>query len=160
MAKTKRICALLLRALALAATVAAAIVMVTSHEKSTLFTVTFEAKYSHTPAFKYFLVANIIGAVYSFMVLFLPAESMLWRLVVALDVVITMLLTSGMSAALAIAYVGKKGNTYAGWLPICDQVEKYCQHVGGAIAAGFAGVIIYLLLLLYSIHNVLNPLLV
>ncbi|GMP67199.1 hypothetical protein CsSME_00027269 [Camellia sinensis var. sinensis] len=87
MAKTKGICALLLRALALAATVVAAIVMVTSHEKSTLFTVTFEAKYSHTPAFKYFLVANIIGAVYSFMVLFLPAESMLWRLVVALDVV-------------------------------------------------------------------------
>lgn len=71
-----------------------------------------------------------------------------------------MLLTSSISAALAIAYVGKKGNPNAGWLPICDQVTKYCNQVKGALVVGFISVIIYMLLLLYSIHRVLNPLLV
>ncbi|KAA8526385.1 hypothetical protein F0562_008412 [Nyssa sinensis] len=160
MAKAKRIFSLLLRLLALGATLSAAIVMVTSHEKAKFFAVSFEAKYSNTPAFKYFVIANVIGGVYSFLVLFLPPKSMLWRLVVALDVIFTMLLTSSISAALAIAYVGKKGNSQAGWLPICGQVPKYCNHVSVALAVGFIGVVIYMLLLLYSIHTALNPLLV
>ncbi|KAH7861761.1 hypothetical protein Vadar_030445 [Vaccinium darrowii] len=158
MVKSKRVCTLLLRVLALCATIAAAIVMGTSHEKSSFFTIQFEAKYNHTPAFTYFLIVNVIGGVYSLLVLFFPAESLLWRFVVALDVVITMLLTSGVSAALAIAYVGKKGNSYAGWLPICGQVEGYCHQVGGALATGFAGVIIYMLILLYSLHSAIHPL--
>ncbi|KAE9457648.1 hypothetical protein RHGRI_017701 [Rhododendron griersonianum] len=159
MDKNKRVCFLLLRVLALGATIAAAIVMGTSHEKSSFFAVQFEAKFSHTSAFTYFLIANVIGGAYSLLVLFLPTESLLWRLVIAMDVVITMLLTSGVSAALAIAYVGKKGNSYAGWLPICGQVEGYCHQVGAALATGFAGVIIYMLILLYSLHSAINPLL-
>lgn len=71
-----------------------------------------------------------------------------------------MLITSSISAALAVAQVGKGGNSSAGWLPVCRQVPKYCDQVTGALAAGFIGVLIYLLLLLYSIHTVLNPLLV
>lgn len=51
MVKSKRVCTLLLRVLALCATIAAAIVMGTSHEKSSFFTMQFEAKYNHTPAF-------------------------------------------------------------------------------------------------------------
>ncbi|XP_059664662.1 CASP-like protein 1C2 [Cornus florida] len=160
MAKTKKICILVLRLLAFGATLSAAIVMATSHQKTSFLTVSLEAKFSHTPAFKYFLIANVIGSVYSFLVLFLPSESQLRRLVVALDLVMTMLLTSSVSSALAVAYVGKKGNSHAGWLPICGQVHKYCNQVAGAMIAGFIGVIIYMLLLLYSIHSVLNPLLV
>jgi uncharacterized protein (TIGR01569 family) len=70
-----------------------------------------------------------------------------------------MLLTSSVSAALAIAQVGKKGNSSAGWLPICGQVQNYCDHVKGALIAGFIGVIIYMILLLCSIHSALDPLL-
>ena len=73
--------------------------------------------------------------------------------------IFTMLLSSSISAALAIAYVGKKGNTYAGWLPICGQVPNYCDHVKGALVAGFAGLIIYMVLILHAIHTVLDPLL-
>nr|POF10431.1 casp-like protein 1c1 [Quercus suber] len=73
--------------------------------------------------------------------------------------VFTQLLTSSISAALAIAQVGQHGNSYAGWLPICGQVPNYCGHVKGALIAGFIGVILYALLLLYSIHTVLDPLL-
>ncbi|XAR55504.1 hypothetical protein NMG60_11035586 [Bertholletia excelsa] len=159
MAKTKRICTILLRFLAFASTTVAAIIMATSHQKTSLLSISLEAKYNHTPAFKYFVIANAIGGVYSFLVVFLPSKSLLWRLVVALDVMMAMVLTSSTSAALAVAYTGKKGNSYAGWLPICGQVEKYCHQVGGALALGFVGVIIYLMLLLYSIHAALNPLL-
>ncbi|WJX42833.1 hypothetical protein P8452_30017 [Trifolium repens] len=159
MAKTSRICHLLLRFLAFSATLSAVIVMVSSHERASFFTGSIEAKYTNSPALKYFVIANSIVTVYGFLVLFLPAESLLWRLVVAMDMVLTMLLISSLSAALAIAQVAKKGNNDAAWLPICGSVPKFCNHITGALIASFIGVIIYMILLLHSIHSVLDPLL-
>ncbi|XP_062107329.1 CASP-like protein 1C1 [Humulus lupulus] len=159
MTKIKRLGLILVRLAAFAATLSATIVMATSHEKASFLTISFEAKYSQTPAFKYFMIANAIVSVYGFLVIFLPAKSLLWRLVIAMDLVFAMLLSSSISAALAIAYVGKKGNTYAGWLPICGQVQNYCDHVKGALVAGFIGVIIYFLLLMHAMHTILDPLL-
>ncbi|KDP24131.1 hypothetical protein JCGZ_25788 [Jatropha curcas] len=160
MAKAQRICALLFRLIAFGATLAAAIVMATSHETGSLFGLSVEAKYTDTPSFKYFVIVNSIVTVYGFLVLFLPPQSLLWRLVVAMDVVFTMLLTSSISAALAIAQVGKNGNSHAGWFPTCGRVPKFCDQVTGALVAGFIAVIIYAILLLYAINNFLNPLLV
>ncbi|KAF4362425.1 hypothetical protein CsatB_017912 [Cannabis sativa] len=157
MAKIKRLGLIILRLAAFAATLSATIVMATSHEKASFLTISFEAKYSQTPAFKYFMIANAIVSVYGFLVIFLPSESLLWRLVIAMDLVFAMLLSSSISAALAIAYVGKKGNTYAGWLPICSQVQNYCDHVKGALVAGFIGVILYFLLLMHALHTALDP---
>ncbi|CAK8575572.1 unnamed protein product [Lathyrus sativus] len=159
MAKASRICHLLLRFLAFSATLSAVIVMVSSHEKATFFTVSFEAKYTNSPSFKYFVIANSIVTVYGFFILFLPAESLLWQLVVATDMVLTMLLISSISAALAIAQVAKRGNSYAAWLPICSSVPKFCNHMTGSLIASFVGVVIYMILLLLSIHRVLDPLL-
>ncbi|XP_068345609.1 CASP-like protein 1C1 [Pyrus communis] len=156
---TKRLCTLVLRLMAVGATLLAAIVMVTSHQRTSIFGISFEVKYNHTPAFRYFVIANAIATVYGFLVIFLPSKSQLWRLVVALDVVITILLSSSISAALAIGTLGKNGNSYAGWLPICGQVPKYCDRVKGALISSFVGLIIYVLLLLYAIHTVLDPLL-
>lgn len=51
--KARRFFNLLLRVLALGATTAAAAVMATSHESALVLNVTFEAKYSNTPAFRY-----------------------------------------------------------------------------------------------------------
>ncbi|XVF87491.1 hypothetical protein PTKIN_Ptkin18bG0124300 [Pterospermum kingtungense] len=158
MAKTKRIITIFLRLLALGATLSATVVMVTSHESTEVLNIKFSAKYSNTPAFKYYVIAEAIGAGYSFISLFLSSKSLVWRLVVTLDVVIGMLLTSSISAALAIAQVGKKGNSHAGWLPICQQVPKFCDHVTGALIAGFVAAILYLVLNLYSLHAVISPL--
>ncbi|KAJ4829041.1 hypothetical protein Tsubulata_031699 [Turnera subulata] len=160
MIKSKRLFYLLPRLLAFVATLSAAAVMATSHETVTFFAVMrFEAKYSDTPSFKYFMVVNAIATVYGFIALFLPLETMVWSLVVVLDLVITMLLISSISASTAIAHVGKKGYSQAGWLPVCDQVTKYCDHVTGALAAGFIGLITYTILLFYSIHTtILHPL--
>ncbi|RWR89586.1 CASP-like protein 1C1 [Cinnamomum micranthum f. kanehirae] len=159
MEKNKRACTLLLRLLALGATISATVVMLTSHQSSTFLYISVDAKYQYIPAFKFFVVANVIGGVYSLLVLFLPQKSMLWRLVVALDVVVTMLLTAAVSAAAAIGYVGKKGNSHTGWLPVCNQFPKFCNHVTGALVLGFCGVLVYMFILLCAIHMVLNPLL-
>ncbi|KAH1089387.1 hypothetical protein J1N35_016644 [Gossypium stocksii] len=159
MAETKRIFTFLLRFIAFCTTLSAVIIMVSSRERATVLVFSFDAKYSDTPAFKYFVIVNTIVSIYGFLVLFLPSKSLLWRLVVALDAVFTILLTSSISAALAIAYVGEKGNPIAGWLPICDQVTKYCNQVKGALIVGFISVVLYMLLFLYSLHTVLNPLL-
>ncbi|KAK7404988.1 hypothetical protein VNO78_06095 [Psophocarpus tetragonolobus] len=157
--RSRRVCHLLLRFVAFAATLAAVIMMATSHERATIFTVSFEAKYTNSPAFKYFVVAFSVITVYGFLVLFLPAKSLLWRLVVALDLVFTILLVSSFSATLAIAQVGKKGNNDAGWLPICDSVPKYCDQVTRALIAGFVAMIVYIILLLHSVHTIIDPLL-
>ncbi|KAM7270130.1 hypothetical protein ACFE04_029344 [Oxalis oulophora] len=154
MTKPKRVFTLLLRLLALGATLAAAIVMGTSHEKVSVFGLSLEAKFSDTPSFKYFVIANAIVSVYSLVILFVPAESSLWRLVVASDLVFTTILASSLSAALAVAQIGKKGSAKANWLPICGQVPKYCDHVSGALISGFIAAILYLFIVLYSIHTV------
>ncbi|OWM77464.1 CASP-like protein 1C3 [Punica granatum] len=156
--KTKRFLALLLRVIALGATVAAIVIMVTSHDSATVLNLTFEAKYSNTPAFRYFVIAEAVAGGYSVLALLLSFNSLFSRLVLMMDVVIAMLLSSSISAALAIAHVGKKGNSHAGWLPICGQVPNFCDKVTGALIAGFIASILYLLLILYSLHSALAPL--
>ncbi|XP_054790602.1 CASP-like protein 1C3 [Prosopis cineraria] len=154
MAKTTRVCHLLLRVLAFGATLSSIIVMATSHETVSFFTVSLEAKYTHSSAFKYFVIANSVVAVYGFLVLFLPSGSSLSQFVIFFDMVFTLLLTSSVSAALAMAYVGKKGNSYAGWLPLCGQVPKFCHQVTGALASGFIALVIYIILLFHSIYSI------
>ncbi|OIV93198.1 hypothetical protein TanjilG_24413 [Lupinus angustifolius] len=146
-----------LRFLAIGATIAAVVIMVLSHQSTKVLNLTFTAKYSNEPVFRYFVIAEAVASGYSLIVLlFTRSKNSLWRLVLILDVVIAMLLSSSVSAALAIAHVGKKGNDHAGWLPICGQVPKFCDHVNGSLIAGFAAAIIYLLLICSSFYYVPN----
>lgn len=70
--------------------------------------------------------------------------------------VTALLLDSSISACIAIGQVGKKGNSHAGWLPICGQVPKFCDHVAGAMVAGFVAALAYFLILVFSLHNLMN----
>ncbi|XP_061343110.1 CASP-like protein 1C1 [Gastrolobium bilobum] len=158
MTKTKIVLTLFLRLLAFGATIAATVVMVTTHDSAEVLNLTFTAKYSNQPAFVYFVIAEAIASGYSLIVLFTCYHNSLWRLVLILDAGIAMLLSSSVSAALAIAQVGKKGNSHAGWLPICGQVPKYCDHVSGALLASFAAAIIYFVLIFSSLYSLQNPL--
>lgn len=114
MVTIERICTFSLRVIAILTTFSATIVMITSHERVRLNEVSYEAKYSDMPTFKFFVIANAIVCIYGLLVLCLPAKSLLWGLIVALDMVLTMLLTSSISAALAIGQVEKNGNSSAG----------------------------------------------
>ncbi|GER31631.1 CASP-like protein RCOM_1174750 [Striga asiatica] len=145
-----------LRLIALGATVSAALIMVTSRDTAQVLNVKFEAKYTNSPTFKYFVLMNAIASVYTFIMMFLPLKSSYRHLILVLDLIMTLLLDSSISSCIAIGQVGKKGNSYAGWLPICGQVPKFCDHVTGALIAGFVAAIIYFLILLYSLHNVIN----
>ncbi|KAK2968486.1 hypothetical protein RJ640_030097 [Escallonia rubra] len=159
MSKAKSIPLFLLRLLALGATVCATIFMVTSHESTKVLNMTFEAKYSDSPTFKYFVVVNAVASGYSLLIIFLSSKNLPWRLVLVSDLVkevITSLLISSLSAALGVSQVAKKGNAHAGWLPICGQVPKFCDHIAGALVSGFIAAIFYFLLLLYSLHNALD----
>ncbi|KAL7243757.1 hypothetical protein ACSBR1_016057 [Camellia fascicularis] len=156
MSMAKRIPAFVLRLIALGATITATVVMVTSHDSATVLNITFGAKYSDSPSLKYFVVINAIASGYGLIVLFLPTNCSLWRFVLVADLVIMALLDSSISAAAAIGYVGRKGNIHAGWLPICGQVPKFCDHASGAIISGIIATIIYFALLLHSLHSVIN----
>ncbi|XP_021740376.1 CASP-like protein 1C3 [Chenopodium quinoa] len=158
MTKIKGIITFVLRLIALASTIVATIVMGTAHDSASVLGIKFDAKFTNSPSFKYFVIAYAVVSFYSLVVLLLPFKNLLWRLILVLDMVVTLLLTSAASAALAIAYVGKKGNTHAGWLAICGQVPKFCDQTSAALAVGFVAAIIYFVLLLYSLHAALGPL--
>lgn len=105
---------------------------------------------------RYFVLINAVAAGYTLIMLFFPSKSSCGHFVLLLDLVIVILLVSSVSACLAIGMVGKNGNSHAGWLPICNQVPKFCDRVTGAMVAGFVALLAYFLILLYSIHNVMN----
>nr|CAD1843443.1 unnamed protein product [Ananas comosus var. bracteatus] len=145
MAKALRACVFLLRLFAAAATLVAAVVMATSHETTSFFGFTMEAKFQYTPSFV-------------LLVLLIPSTSSFSRLVIATDVIIGMLLTSAVAATGALSELGKNGNQHAGWLPICGQIHEFCNHVMGALICAFVGLLIYLLILFHTFYVVINPL--
>ncbi|KAL0906153.1 hypothetical protein M5K25_024622 [Dendrobium thyrsiflorum] len=159
MAKDSRAYTLLLRLLAMAATISAAVVMATSHETTTIFSITIKAEFYQIPSFTFFVIANSISAAYSLLTLFLPPAGLMSRWLVVFDVMIAMLLTGALASAGSISQVGKKGNVHAGWLPICDEVSKYCNQVMAALISGFIGLLLYTIIVLHTITTELNPLL-
>ncbi|XP_022886882.1 CASP-like protein 1C1 [Olea europaea var. sylvestris] len=156
MSLAKRIPIFLLRLLALGAAVTATVIMVTSKDSAQVFNMKFEAKFTDSPTFKYFALINAIASGYTLIMLFFPSKNSCGHLILVFDLIMALLLDSSISACLAIGQVGKKGNSHAGWLPICGQVPKFCDRVTGAVIAGFLAAVIYLLIFLYSLHNFLN----
>ncbi|KAL7102889.1 hypothetical protein ACP275_08G146400 [Erythranthe tilingii] len=156
MSFSKRIPIFVLRLLALAATVSATLIMVTSRDSAQVFNVKFEAKYTNSPTFTYFVLMNAIASGYTLILLFFPTNCSFGHLILIFDLIVALLLDSSISASIAIGQVGKKGNSHAGWLPICRQVPRFCDHVTGAIIAGFVAALVYFLILVYSLHNLIN----
>lgn len=145
------------RLLAIAATLSAAIVMGFNEQTISIFGVAVEAKYYYSPAFTFFVVANGVGALYGLLSLTFcfccKAKASKFhgsKLLFFFDFVMTLLVISGASAATAIAYVGKKGNSHSGWVPICDQFGKFCDHVAGALLASFLGTLMFMIVTIMS----------
>ncbi|KAI3495305.1 hypothetical protein L2E82_40046 [Cichorium intybus] len=155
MNKAQWIPIIVLRFIAMASTFVATLVMITSHDSAKVLGMTFQAKYNNSPTLKYFVIVCVITTVYSLATLFVPPKKS-WRPVLVLDLIIMSFLISSFSAAVGVGQLGKEGNSHAGWLPICGQVPKFCHHVSAALIAGFVAVIFYVLLLLYSLNNVLD----
>ncbi|KAJ1266334.1 hypothetical protein BS78_08G142900 [Paspalum vaginatum] len=149
-------------AAALAAAVAAAVMALNSQSYTAVVAIvgtrplwqTFTARFSDTPAFVYFVIANAIAGAYNMVVL---AVGRLIRrrrtaslVVQMLDMVIMALLATGAATAASMAELGKNGNLHARWNPICDRFGSFCSRGGIALVSSFIGVALMLALNLLS----------
>ncbi|KAI3521074.1 hypothetical protein L1887_10533 [Cichorium endivia] len=149
-----------LRIVAAAATIAAACLMFNSRESKVLFGTDLDARYTYTPAFKFFTMMNVVAAVLSLLSL-LPvftlgrkfSSSVNYFFLFIHDLLLTSLMVGGFGAATSVAQVGKYGNSHAGWMPICDNFGKFCHKVMAALILSVLSIICFLLLTIISANK-------
>ncbi|KAJ0262675.1 CASP-like protein 1B1 [Hirschfeldia incana] len=162
-----------LRVLAFSATLSAAIVMGLNKETKTFVVgnvgntpikATFTAKFQHTPAFVYFVVANAMVSFHNLLMIALQlfggkTELTGFRFlsIAILDMLNVTLISAAANAAAFMAEVGKNGNKHARWDKICDRFATYCDHGAGALIAAFAGVVLMLIISAVSISRLVQP---
>ncbi|CAN4100612.1 unnamed protein product [Withania somnifera] len=151
---------ILLRILAIAFTLAAALMMITSKQTVSLYGIQMDARYSYSSSFKFFAIANMIGCALSIFSLLLASVighknlgPRIYFFLFLHDLIMMGLLLAGCAAATAIGYVGKYGSSHTGWIPICDHVDKFCHKVTRSIMLSYIAVIIYLCLTIISANQ-------
>jgi uncharacterized protein (TIGR01569 family) len=154
-----------LRVLLFAASLTAVIVVVTSDQ--TKFIVGLgerKAKFKHSPAMVYFVVALSVSGLYSIIttlasisIIAKPNLSTKFLLHFAFwDVLILGLVASATGSAGGVAYIGLKGNKHVAWNKVCNTYDKFCQHLAGSLAVSlFASFVLVLLVWLsvYTLHR-------
>ncbi|KAL5543827.1 hypothetical protein UlMin_007611 [Ulmus minor] len=148
---------ILLRTLTTAATIIATWMVFTSKQSVEIIGMIFDARYSYSPAVKFYAMANAIVCAFSaislFFVFFLrrqfykPAN---YFFLFLHDLLMVLFLMAGCAAATAIGYVGKYGNEHTGWLPICDHFHKYCKRLTTSMAFSYFAVFLFLILTILS----------
>ncbi|KAG0491876.1 hypothetical protein HPP92_005274 [Vanilla planifolia] len=105
-----------IRVLAAMATLAAALLMFLSEQKTEFFGLSIIANYKFSPAFKFFVIGNAVACAYA--VLSLTAVGCCGSTlpcVQFLDTLAMGLVMAAAAAATAVGYIGKKGNSVAMW---------------------------------------------
>ncbi|KAL1554005.1 CASP-like protein 1F1 [Salvia divinorum] len=151
---------ILLRILAIATTLSAACIMITNKQVTVVYGIQVDARYTYSPAFKFFAFANIVAFALSVLsliaVLFMGRKAVHSAHYFGLflhDLIITVLLMGGLGAALGISYVGKYGNSRTGWMPICNHFGKFCNRGVVSSVLGFMGFFVYLFLTIISANQ-------
>ncbi|CAI9090416.1 OLC1v1023131C1 [Oldenlandia corymbosa var. corymbosa] len=162
----------LLRILTLFATVSATVVM--SIDKQTINTVvatigntpiraSVTAKFQHTPAFVFFVIANAMASFHNLLMLIVEFtghkfdfKGLRHLLVPILDMLNVALISAGAGAAVFMGELGRNGNSHARWNKICDKFDTYCNHASGAIIASLAGLILMIIINVVSIAKLRN----
>ncbi|XP_058077062.1 CASP-like protein 1E2 [Magnolia sinica] len=155
----------LLRFLAIATTLTAAIVMGVANETKTVpitllpgadpIFIAVPAKMRYSSAFIYFVVVNAIASAYALFSLLatMAGGKGLALFIIALDLMMVALLSSGNGAAAAIGVLGYNGNKHVRWNKVCNVFDKFCRHVAGSLVVSLIGALAFLLLVLCSILN-------
>ncbi|GMI95856.1 CASP-like protein 1D1 [Hibiscus trionum] len=148
-----------LRVLLFAASVSAAVVMGTAKQTEMVpvpgfpptIRVPFTAKFNHSPAFIYFIAALSLTGLYSIITTLASisvsrkTKTILLALAL-LDVVFVGIVASATGAAGGVAYIGLRGNNHVRWNKICNVYDKFCRHIGSAVALSlFAAVLLVFL---------------
>ncbi|XP_009626653.1 CASP-like protein 1F2 [Nicotiana tabacum] len=149
-----------LRILATAFTLASTLIILTSKQTVTVFGIEMDARYSYSPTFKFFALANIIGCAFSVLSLFLAFvlghkgfDPKHYFYIFLHDLIVMAVMLAGCAAATAIGYVGKHGEMHSGWMPICDHVSKFCHKITNSVMLSYFAVICYLVLTIISANQ-------
>ncbi|GAB4829459.1 hypothetical protein Ancab_019131 [Ancistrocladus abbreviatus] len=156
----------LLRVVALLATLSATIVMATNKQTKTIVVATvgtttikatLTAKFQNTPANVFFVVANGWATLHNILMLALEIckpkmdfKGFRYTTISVLDMMMLALLSAGTSSAAYMAELAKKGNSHAQWNKICDKFETFCSHGGAAIIVSFVGLVLLLVISVMS----------
>ncbi|WOL17827.1 CASP-like protein 1D1 [Canna indica] len=149
-----------LRLLVFASAVTALVVLVTSKQTKTI-PISRDAKFQHSPAFIYLLVALAVTCLYSIVTMFAsffaisspsPSPKLLFHLIL-FDAVMAGVMASATGTAGSVAYVGLKGNSHVNWNKICNLYDKFCWHIGSSTAVSLVASITLVLLVVISAYS-------
>ncbi|XP_004488207.1 CASP-like protein 1B1 [Cicer arietinum] len=131
---------------------------------STPIRATLSAKFSQTPAFVFFVIANGNASLHNLLMISMDVlgpqynyKGLRLALIAILDMLTMALASAGDGAATFMSELGKNGNSHARWNKICDKFESYCNRGGGALIASFIGFILLLIITIMSIAKLLKP---
>ncbi|GMI73177.1 CASP-like protein 1B1 [Hibiscus trionum] len=161
-----------LRLLAFLAAAAATLVMALNKQTKTFVVATIgttplklslTAKFNHTPAFVFFVIANGLVSIHNLVMIMLDLlggnfdyKGFRFPMVAILDMLNVALVSGGANAAAFMAELGKNGNSHARWDKICDKFGEYCDRGGGALIASFLALAFMLLISFISILKLVN----
>ncbi|XP_073053835.1 CASP-like protein 1 [Primulina eburnea] len=119
-----------------------------------------DAKFNQSPAYIYFVAALSVTGLYAVISTLLSFYSLLkpgcftkaLSHFVIIDVLLLGIVASATGAAGAVAYIGLKGNSHAGWMKVCNIYDKICRHFGASVALSLFGSIVLVLLVLLSVY--------
>ncbi|XP_031277347.1 CASP-like protein 1F1 [Pistacia vera] len=158
--KTQRIfhlAQIFLRLLAIGTALAATSVMVTAKQSVVVFGTPFDARYSYSPAFKFFVFGNavacgclILSLFYVFVLGRQGSSPTKYFFLFIHDLVMMSLLISASAAATAVGYIGRYGNNHIGWVAICDNFGKFCDRITLSLILSYLSFLVMMILTIIS----------
>ncbi|GFQ07425.1 CASP-like protein 1b2 [Phtheirospermum japonicum] len=127
---------------------------------------TLVAKFQHTPAFVFFVIANGNASLHNLLMLgfsfvghkFISFKGLAPLAIPILDLINVAIVSGGASAAAFMGQLGRDGNSHARWNKICDKFDGFCDRGGGAMIASFFGLMMMIIVCSISIFRLRNKL--
>ncbi|XP_039063535.1 CASP-like protein 1F2 [Hibiscus syriacus] len=148
---------ILFRTAASGTALAAACVIFNAKQTVDVMGMSFDAKYTYSPAFKFFAFANAIACGFTFLSLVMVMlfsrhgfTASVYFMFFLHDLLMMSLVLSGVVAGTVIGAVGRDGNSKTGWLKVCNRFEKYCRQVSTSLILSYVAMICLLVLTITS----------
>ncbi|MQM14211.1 hypothetical protein Taro_047144 [Colocasia esculenta] len=152
-----------LRLLLLLAALAGLLLVLTSKQTELIpfpfppYAISHTAKWTHSPAFVYLVVALAAGCLYSVVTLVAAATwsrpaTLLFLLIIS-DAMMAGVLAAATGTGGAIGYLGVKGNSHVNWGKVCNVYGKFCRHIGSGVALALAASVLLVTLVALSSHS-------
>ncbi|KAL3626141.1 hypothetical protein CASFOL_029690 [Castilleja foliolosa] len=145
----------------------AVLVMVTSEQSKLIpiqfppFLISQDAKFQHSPAFVYFVIALSVAGLYAILTTLISFFALFKRgcyhkivpCFIVFDVLFLGIMASATGAAGAVGYIGYRGNNHVQWRKVCDVYDVFCRHIGSSIAVSLIGSVVLTFLVILSIRS-------